>query len=159
MRRRNRHGSRHGGHSRKSAEHFGALLQASIPAFVFERLRPLDQELKDAVRASDEAQGTKMHDALASLSCRLPENADVWNQAFAEALMDAGAAGFAERMQQLPEPPEEPAGLWDELLEKAGEPGETGAAACLLLYNLGCARAFRSFRQPPPSQTGCHTQP
>lgn len=129
-----------------AAERFAQRLFAEVPAPVMARLQPLHALLADNLQGLDDVSRHNLREALAQASARLTTELALWNQSFVLAMAHAGEPGFGERLKRLPAPPPEPEGLWDELIAQAAQPDETGVAACLVLYDLGCARAFRAFK-------------
>lgn len=132
-----------------TAELFAKLLFERIPPRVAERLQTLHAALAEHPPGPDGVGEDALREALARLSTDLPVELAHWNHAFAAAMAHAGEAGFGERLRRLPDPPPEPPGFWDRLLTLAEQPDDTGTAACLILYDLGCARAFRAFTDQP----------
>jgi hypothetical protein len=134
------------------AQVFAGLLFEQVPATVFQRLQPLQPALADNMRGLDDVSRNNLREALAQLSAALPDSLEAWNHAFVAAMEHIHQASFPRLLKQLPDPPGELPGIWDELVEKAGRADETGVAACLILYDLGCARAFVKFKganRPP----------
>ncbi|SMF93662.1 hypothetical protein SAMN02949497_0949 [Methylomagnum ishizawai] len=132
---------------RPVAEIFAGLLFAEVPPPVVQRLQTMNAVLADNMRGLDDVGRNNMREALARWSCRLPEGLESWNHAFVAAMAHVHEAKFAKLLRQLPDPPPEPPGLWETLATQATVPDETGLAACLILYDLGCARAFLAFKR------------
>lgn len=129
-----------------AAERFARLLFAQVPPRIMERLQPLHALLADDLRGLDDFSRHNLREALARAAARLSTELALWNQSFAATMAYAHLPSFGERLRRLPDPPPEPEGLWDELLAQSEQSDETGIAACLVLYDLGCARAFRAFK-------------
>lgn len=124
--------------------------------YVEERTRG---EVSDAVRESHRHWKQLSQEDRAKAWLRLPEHHDddwnaAWNEwarALNEAVEEKGVSDDLAGLwpQQVPQPPEEPAGLWDELHGMAeGKDGEgpiTRAAASRALLWLAIARSLRHF--------------
>ncbi len=129
-----------------AAEIFAGLLFEQVPGRVFQRLQPLSEALADNMRGLDDVRRNNLREALAQLTAILPGSLEIWNHAFVATMAHVHEAKFAQLLKHLPDPPEEPPGVWEELVNKSHNPDETGLAACLILYDLGCARAFARFK-------------
>jgi hypothetical protein len=132
--------------ARPAVEEFAGLLFEQVPDYVVQRLGPIHAQLADNMRGLDDVRRNNLREALARLSRALPHELEGWNQAFTLAMSHAHEPRFGKLLEKLPEPPAEPPGLWDSLAGQADSSDETGIAACLILYDLGCVRAFVKFR-------------
>jgi len=107
----------------------------------------MNEALSDNMRGLDDVGRNNLREALSRLSSDLPEALEGWNQAFVAVMAHAQEARFPKLLSQLPDPPQEAPGLWERLIQKSGEPDEAGLAACLILYDLGCARAYLAYKR------------
>ena len=70
----------------------------------------------------------------------------LWNQYFVKCFNDSTKDTITERMNSLPYPPLEQPGMWQYLISISQQGGARGLAACIVIYNVSCARAVRQYK-------------
>ena len=129
-----------------SPESFAMLIRQNIPSFVIERLRPMKEDLRNGMKGLSENKRKELREALRMLGKDLYEELNTWADQFLTCLESSNALDISDKIKQLSKPPKEPLGIWEELSDKTKDKGTIGVAACLMLYNLGCARAVKQFK-------------
>ena len=132
---------------RTPTEHLTALLAQHIPAFVVQRLRPMKDALRNNMQGLDAEQQEALRHALQELRLEHHAAFQEWGEQFITLLSQSPPDLLPQRFNSLPDPPEEPRGVWERLFKQAHQPDMLGVAASLLLYDLGCARAVRQWKQ------------
>lgn len=132
---------------RTPTEQLTALLAHHIPAFVVQRLRPMKDALRNNMQGLDAEQQQTLRLALQKLRLEHQAAFQEWGEQFIMLLSQSPPDLIPQRLNTLPDPPEEPRGVWEHLFKQAQQPDMLGVAASLLLYDLGCARAVRQWKQ------------
>jgi len=117
------------------------------PDFVIERLRPMKERLRDGMKELSSEQRDELRAALKKVTADFDSEFNQWNEIFMACFQSTNRKNLAEQILALPEPPPEPPGMWQRLLNQAKQEGSEGVAACLTLYDIGCARAVRQFQK------------
>ena len=131
----------------KQAQLFAVMIEKNIPDFVIERLRPMKEKLRDDMKDLSSEQREEMRAALKKVTAEFDSHFNQWNEIFMACFQSTNRKNLAEQILALPEPPPEPSGMWQRLLNQAKQEGSEGVAACLTLYDIGCARAVRQFQK------------
>ena len=122
------------------------LLAQHIPPFVMQHLQPWKEALRNNMQGLPPEQQQALRTAIRTIPLAHEAAFQAWGEQFIALLSEAPDA-MITRLHDLPEPPEEPPGLWQQLLKQAQQADVQGVAASLVLYNLGCARAVRQFKK------------
>lgn len=131
----------------KQAQFFAVMIEQNIPNFVIERLRPMKEKLRDGMKGLSPEQRDELQAALKKSTVEFDSDFNQWNEMFMACFQSPDRNNLAEQILALPEPPPEPPGMWKRLLNQAQQEGTDGVAACLALYNMGCARSVRQFQK------------
>lgn len=131
--------------SHTSTQHFLVLLRQHIPPFVAQRLSPMKEALRNDMQGLNADERQLLREALFRLGAG-ESSFRQWGDRF-NAMLSSNPDNLDARVKELPDPPEEPPGMWERLLVKEQELNMTGVAACLTLYFLACARAVRAFKE------------
>jgi len=125
---------------------FKTYLDRNIPAHVSKRIRPLQESLRDKTFADED--NKILQSAIKEYTSEYVflHEINVWGKDFISLVKTTGLT-TSVFMQRLHEPPLEPVGVWDYLISHSDYEGVHGLAACVLLYNMGSARAVREFKQ------------
>jgi hypothetical protein len=132
---------------RTPSEQLTVLLARHIPAFVVQRLRPMKDALRNNMQGLAAEQQQALRHALQELRLEHHATFQAWGEQFVTFLSQSPPDYIPQRLNSLPDPPQEPRGVWERLFKQAQQPDMLGVAASLLLYYLGCARALRQWKQ------------
>jgi hypothetical protein len=136
-------GERHEGDERQvTSEEFAEALRQYLPKVAIERLGSVEDQRRDLATAPEAGERGSVESLLEELHVDYTPFQH-WGDAFLAAMQRARVEPFADVFARIPKPPDEPPALWERLLLIAHTPGPAGVSACLLLYNLACARAVR----------------
>lgn len=123
------------------------MIEQNIPIFVIERLQPMKEKLRDGMKGLSPEQRDELQAALKKLTVEFDSEFNQWNEMFMACFQSPDRKNLAEQILALPEPPPEPLGMWQRLLNQTKQEGNEGVAACLALYDMGCARAVSQFQK------------
>jgi hypothetical protein len=131
----------------KQAQLFAVMIEQNIPGFVIERLRPMKEKLRDGMKELGSEQRDELRADLKKVTAEFASEFNQWNEMFMVCFRSSNRKNLAEQICALPEPPPEPPGMWQRLLDQAKQEGSEGVAACLALYYMGFARAVSQFQK------------
>ncbi len=127
-------------------EYFKSLIDKSIPTLVTARLQPYRDMMHSGNLVNDKNDEIKLAVDVIKTEFGLYHAFGVWNQYFVKCFNDSTKDTITERMNSLPYPPLEQPGMWQYLISISQQGGVKGLAACIVIYNIACARAVRQYK-------------
>src|SRR5687767_5536011 len=100
-------------------EHLMVLVAQHIPPFVIQRLQPLKESLRNNMQGLPPERQQALRMAIRDIHLEHQVAFEVWGEQFIALLSEASPETLVTRLRNLPDPPEEPADIWQQLVEQA----------------------------------------